>query len=756
MRIVPACPLGGLAAACALALAVPAMHSLQAALLPASSWALRQADGSPIPGANDNDRNTEALLPADHATSWCVVDLGSVHTLQRAFLASASASPTSAPARVAPATLNVRVGNRPRPHGPRVATRAFSALTGDVIRLEANLRFQPVTGRYLIFELERDRHDDRSWSVGEVEVYGWPGDRLARRRDAVVLENPEAPALRLAAEELSYYLGELGQGPVPIVSPRGARRYEGTLYRIVDLKPLAPSYEIMTNNMAAGLFPATPVNVERNGREISFRAWPYRNVLWSVWEFLERQGVRWVYPDAHGDLVPTGQGINPGVAPLQFTPSTDFIYANFGVEYLRDDPDAFLHFWRNRWSHTWGGHERDVFGGDEVPEPSRPARVPDPDHREGFEGYPHTLQNVLPDRILARHPDWCGMVTNPIWAAAIGASNLNRRLPPSRNWTTFDFTSAGARSFIIDKAIAGWPRHGPIYWLLPEDALHFSEDEASMRLREPLVRDELPYVMPYPYAVSGDYYDFICHIAEGIRTNLPEAKVGAMAYSNTHLPPPRSAPFPSNVLVEVCLYGARNLPIDAAPNAEMKQRLLEWRRLATHLRHYDYDLLHHEKRALAAPVPLVGAMASRARFFREHDMLAGGTQADLPSLPWNPWNYYAYPRFYWNARQTPEQVLRDFFHGYYREAGAPMLDYYRTLETHQARHEVAVPRRGYDYLPHQASYPIELLRQLQRHLDRAGKRADYWVTRERVRQAQAGFDALLADLGLSRDTIADR
>ena len=63
--------------------------------------------------------------------------------------------------------------------------------------------------------------------------------------------------------------------------------------RIVDLKPLAATVEAMEENRRAGRLPEG-VNVERDGREVRFRAWPYENVLNSVWEFLERQGVRWV------------------------------------------------------------------------------------------------------------------------------------------------------------------------------------------------------------------------------------------------------------------------------------------------------------------------------------------------------------------------------------------------------------------------------------------------------------------------------
>jgi hypothetical protein len=498
-------------------------------------------------------------------------------------------------------------------------------------------------------------------------VYGWPGNWSGFKQDAVVLANGAPAPLRLAADELSNYLGEIAGYPVPVVTPSQAASYSGTLDRIADLKPLAHSYEQMTNNLATGALPTSPVNVEREGRDVIFRAWPYRNVLWSVWEFLDRQGVKWVYPDAHGDHVPVGRGIDPNVAPFQYTPTTDFIYANFGVEYLRNDPDAFLHFWRNRWSHTWGGHQRDVLGGDEVPQKPYPTVAIRPDHVEGFGGYPHNFSNVLPERILERNMDWCGIVTNTRYASWIGARNLNARRLPRDNWCTFDLTHPGPRQFIIDKAIAYWSEHakhhGNILWMLPEDSALFSEDERSQALRMPLVEDSEPYAMPYQFVVSGDYFDFVRAIAEGIREAIPEALVGAMAYSNTHLPPTNQPPLPASVLVEVCIYGARNLPMSSPKNAEMRRRLLAWRELAKHLRHYDYDLIHCERSALKMPVPLVTAMADRARFYHQLDMLDGGTQADLDTLPYNPWNYYAYPHFRWNIALTASNVLDEFFTG---------------------------------------------------------------------------------------------
>lgn len=43
----------------------------------------------------------------------------------------------------------------------------------------------------------------------------------------------------------------------------------------------------------------------------------YANVRRSVWAFLENQGVRWLYPDEHGDFVPTGKGVSLDGLPLR-------------------------------------------------------------------------------------------------------------------------------------------------------------------------------------------------------------------------------------------------------------------------------------------------------------------------------------------------------------------------------------------------------------------------------------------------------
>ncbi len=734
---------------------------LQAAMLDSATWTAQDSTGLTLPALSDNDITSGALLQSAQSTIRCVIDLGAVATVHRVFFAGTRTDldpDTSIPAIASPRTVTARiyVTDNPNAPGPALAARDIGQVTGLEIRVSANLRFQPAAGRYIVIEISRGDLPN-AWNVGEIEIYGWPGDALQHKRDAVVLP-PNAPQpLQLAAQELSYYLGEIADHPVPTISPGQAASYTGTIFRILDLKPLAQSYAQMTNNLANGQLPSVPVNVERTGNEIIFRAWPYQHVLWSVWEFLDRQGVKWLYPDAHGDSVPTARGIDLSVAPFQYTPSADFIYANFGVEYLRNDPDAFLHFWRNRWTDTWGGHQRDAVGDDEVPKRSYPNTPIDPAYVEGFAGYPHNFNNAMPERILQEHPEWCGILTNTRWASWVGEQNINRRALPAQNGSTFDLSNTDARQFLINKAIGYWNEHakyqGNVIWMLPEDSTLFSEDPVSVALRQPLAEDMEPYAMPYIYNVSGDYFDFIRAIANGVTSNLPDAKIGAMAYSNTHRPPADPTPLPTNVLLDICMYGARNLPVSSPKNAEMERRLRAWQELVPDRRNYDYDLIHSEYGPLRMPVPLVGAIASRAQFYAELGMLRGGSQADLDTLPYNPWNYYAYPRFRWNIQTTEDQVLDEFFTGYFREVAAPMRAYYTTLERYLIANDVSLQARGYDYGLRVGAYPLGLLKRLNILLSEAERDAQYWVTRERLRYIREGMDWILTQRGLTYEAL---
>jgi hypothetical protein len=110
------------------------------------------------------------------------------------------------------------------------------------------------------------------------------------------------------------------------------------------------------------------------------------------------------------------------------------------------------------------------------------------------------------------------------------------------------------------------------------------------------------------------------------------------------------------------------------------------------------------------PVPMISAIADRARFYDRNHMLAGGTQADLDTLPYNPWNYYAYPRFHWNVDLDPPTRVRGILHRLLPGSRRPHADYYTTVERFLIANHVSLQARGYDYGLRVGAYPINVLR----------------------------------------------
>ena len=711
-----------------------------------------------------------------------VIDLGQTCVLHRVFLCGHQLKPQIWPKAYdnrnnPPLGLVIAFVGDSRDTTHQVAEFTVPYDAGDPIETEVDLRFLPAAGRYVRVELQTDvqwgknhwpgnndmafipRPGNPSWNIGEIEAYGFTGPEALTRDNAVVVAKDAAAPLALAANDLSYYLGELTGKPHPVIAPDETGQYPGTLYRVVDLKPLAPTYEEMLANQKAGLLPGG-VNVERAGREVLFKAWPYRCVLWSVWEFLERQGIRWLYPDAHGDFLPVGKGVNLSLLPLKYTPSARSIYANWDAASLEPWPvwmkqaqlQGYLYPWRNRWNASWN---TGPLGGAEIPARLPTGYVLKDEYKEGFDGYPHNFNSVVPDRILQAHPDWYG------YSAASGKR---------KSGLAFCMSNPELIAWVADKMVevnratplaARWPldlRHfARAYNLLPMDACGYCECDTCAALNDPKQIDGVPWLTLSDQSISS-YYSFVCAVANAVKTRAPDITVGALAYCDVYMPPQRIAQFPDNVQVEVCLYGAPGLPMNSPKNAGTREVLDKWHTKCQRLATYDYALLHTDywQKDPRLPVPLVSGTVDRARYLYRLGALDGGCQASTESFPYNPWNFYAYPRIRWNMAQTADQLLQEFFSGYYREAGAPMLAYYKVLEDHLIANDISLHFQGCCYGVTPGSFPLSVLAAMKKHLEEADQRARSWVVKQRVATAREGFEWVIQESGLKGVDLDDR
>jgi hypothetical protein len=669
---------------------------------------------------------------------------------------------------------------------------------GNPVDTEVDLRFSPAAGRYVQIQLQTNvtwganywpgaaqsyilsgqppAPANLTWNVGEVELYGFNGPMT--NFNAVVcdsfinflsLSNLTQQPLQIAALDLSYYLGELTGTPHPIITSSQTNLYPGRIYRIINLASLAPDYNTMMGNIASGALPTNPI-VSAVGREVQFSGWPYRCVDWGVWEFLERQGVRWVYPDGHGDFVPTGSGVSLSMLPLKVSPSATGIYANFDCESLHPWPywdlqslrQAYLYPWRNRWNGSWNAGP---LGGAEIPKmPALGMTYIQSNYTEGFGLFPHTFVSVVPPRImeipLSPCTNWWG------WATTNAGSEVNPTNNSNNSNPAFTMDDPTLISWVASK-ITNWAAAMPLassyplniadrsmaYNIMPMDSSTWSQDPFTIASNGPVQLNPVPWATMYGggSSYSGAYYSFVTAVANQVEQMGCNVLVGALAYSDAFAPPANITNFPANVWVEICQYGAPNLPMSASANAGMKAALDGWHSRCSNLATYDYALLHTDpyyEPDPRLPVPLVAGTVDRAQYLASIGALNGGCQGNLTSLPYNPWNFYAYPRIRWNTNQTASQLETEFFNGYFREAAAPMLAYYQALENYQVTNGINMHYMycAYGILP--GTFPLSVLYAMQTNLTAAQQLATNWYVIDRVADIQNGFNWVITNAGL--------
>ncbi len=727
-------------------------------------------------------------LAAFTRTPSLVMDLGQTNAIERVvvcgtnndlmlWLNCSTNSPTLPLGLIA-----VYVGNTPQTM-VKVASCTIPYDAGNPINDPFDIRFSPAVGRYVRLELQtrvnwsawsgknNDQYGwgtvtspvDQQWQISEMELYGSTNTVAT---NAVVLEANAPGPLSLAAADLSYYLSELTGQPHPIITPAQTNNYPGTLYCIQDLKPLAPDYKTMTNNMATGILPTNEVNIGISGRMVTFTGWPYRCVDWSVWEFLERQGVRWVYPDVHGDYVPP-TGVNLAMLPLKMSSSAKSIYANWNASvfepwypWITQSPrQEYLYVWRNRWTDAWNSGP---LGGGEIPAQSGSGSL-DPAYAEGFGGYPHNMSTAMPPRILA---------TNSAWWGSLDGINL------TTNGVQFDMASSGAAAWLSAK-VKAWDAYSPpanryplttryfltSYNLLPLDAAPFSVDKNTTAANALYggtnwYDGSILWVYNFGTHSSGAYYKLLNSIA----TNCPNQTIGGLAYQDLFDPPRFN--YPSNVRMEVTMWGQPNLPITSPRNRLMKSALDTWRQRVSTMEIYDYALLLVDtpQQDPHLPVPMVSAMVGTARYLASINALNGGCQALLgggnapvfDSLKYNPWDFYAYPRVRWNTNYTASALENEFFTGYFREAAAPMLAYYQAMENNIVGNDVDMHYKGFCYWMDSRTFPLDILKQMQASLNEAQALATNWYVIHRINDMTNQFGWLLKTRGITNNSqLAD-
>jgi hypothetical protein len=666
-----------------------------------SGWRFSGANAADMKKAVDNDFGTcwESGCPQAPGTS-VTIDLRRPVSVYRVYLNAGRELSK------APRSLNIYVGETPD------TLRLVARKTSD-LQAESLFRFPPEKGRYVKLEIGADGAG-LPWAMAEMDVHAAaksPGEDqgLSVVLDGEFLKTKEgkpAPfnALKLAADELQYYLMELTDTPVAVLASEEAKATSGLRFRLVTPPPeQVPSPEPDPAHL-------DDVSIKKEGDEIVVSGQTARAVLYGVYEFLEAQGVRWLFADPNGDWVPARKKLDLSVLPIAYHPpfsTRGLIWP--GVVGMSDQQFNLFQV-RHRYNMSMGMANGMPLG--TVPR-----------FNCGF-GWAHTM-GALFDGQEKAHPDW--------WLGPY--KNGWSKVPCLSNPEVIEFILQKMEDTVkerIEKKLP--PLQG--FSVHPNDSPCFCEcQNCEKRFGKPeRAEPEGAAESCGTWNYSNRHFFLINALAERMKTNHPELFLKTLAYANHERPPKAIEKLPDNTLVDICPWWVP-LPVDAPQNAYYRDNIKAWGPKCNSLGIWSYVLIYSDT-TFGYPageknlvVPNVRALASQNKFYKDVGIRQVSTQLYGPQNHW-PWGFYAFARTTWRPDEKAGTILQDFFRGYYGEAWEPMLKWYETLE------RIAIEQNIDTSAPDPRLIGADTIVELRRLLDEADRKARRWYEKERVAQAR--------------------
>ena len=682
-----------------------------AAQLDPGGWTFTGSHAGMMKKAVDNDVDTcwESEGPQIPGTA-VTINLGRSVYVYRVYLTSGRELSKF------PRSLNIYVGDTPdslRRVASEVSRTSADSAAGDLtaLRKESLFRFAPVKGRYVKLEIGANGAG-LPWAIAEMDIHAATQQENAGTSvivDGSYLKSADGKAqgfslMKLAAEDLQYYLMELTGAPVRIVATEEATSVTGLRFRLVT-----PPAEQVPSPVPDPVN-LDDVSIKRVGEEILISGPTTRAVLYGIYEFLQSQGVRWLYADPNGDAVPTRRTLDLSVLPISYRPPFSTRGLIWPAVVGMSDEQFNLFQLRHGFNLAMGMNNKVPLG--TVPRMNC-----------GF-GWAHTMGDIF-DGMEKIHPEWWpGPYRQGWW-----------KVPCTSNPEVLDFIYQRIEQTLVARAAQKLP---PLqgFSVHPMDSPSFCECPRCEKLFgkpervNPDGADESNGTWNY----SDRHFYLINALAERLKQAHPELFLKTLAYANHELAPKNYAHMPSNVLIDIC-PGWQPLPVNAPQNATIRDNIKAWGPKCGSIGIWSYVLIYSdttfgypagEKNLL---VTNLAAIADQNRFYREVNIRQVGTQLYGPQNHW-PWALYAFATTTWKPDVKPEVLKKEFFQGYYREAWKPMLQWYELME------QTALANNLVTDSPNPALFAHGNIKKLRGYLAEARKRAVHWEVKERVETAR--------------------
>ena len=212
------------------------------------------------------------------------------------------------------------------------------------------------------------------------------------------------------------------------------------------------------------------------------------------------------------------------------------------------------------------------------------------------------------------------------------------------------------------------------------------------------------------------FVDFANNVLKEVKKKHPDKMVGILAYVSHTRPPVSAVPDPNYATMlchmtwEFCHVHPINDP-RCKPNARFREMIEGWTKVCKHVSVYDY----YGHFYIMTPWPIVHDIREDLPFLRRIGVT--GFMSETQQHWANQGiNFYLAAKLVWDTDRNADEILNDFYHGFYGPAEKPMRQYWETWEAAMSKQKCG----GYNWL---AMFTPELLETTGKLLDEAERLA---------------------------------
>ena len=180
--------------------------------------------------------------------------------------------------------------------------------------------------------------------------------------------------------------------------------------------------------------------------------------------------------------------------------------------------------------------------------------------------------------------------------------------------------------------------------------------------------------------VSDRFFSFANALGDCLAASHPRARMTTFAY-HQYRPVPKRIRIRPNIVVMLCQPGAYNHPINSGASQQIREfqrNVLDWTRACDNMIFYRYmfktmweSLPYPRHRILAADLKYAHSLG----FAGEHGQSHGKNWGMLGL------NWYLHAKLLWDVDRSIDELLDDYYRGYFREAEKPMRRYFGLMAT---------------------------------------------------------------------------